>query len=108
MLTENHIIDIVTAYYMNLGYLQIQKKYTSDKGIDLILKKENILVYVEAKGETSSKESSSNFGNPFSSSQVKTHVAMALYQIFSSINSSPENVMFVLAFPNNQFHKKYY
>lgn len=108
MLTENEIIDIIISYYSNLGYSNTKKNYTNQKGIiDLVFQKDKNTVFVEAKGETSSKPNSSNFGNPFSSSQVRNHIANSIYQIFTVLKYKTEHTFFILAFPDNADHRNY-
>jgi Holliday junction resolvase len=54
VLTENHIIAFLTKYLKTKGFEIIQSLGTYEKGIDIIAKKDDEFLYIEAKGEMSS------------------------------------------------------
>ncbi len=105
MLTENNILNILSDYFTKESYKILERSNTASKGIDLKLQKENEIIYIEAKGETSSKVGTKNYGNPFSKSQVKTHIAVALLQILVLMNDNAG--IFIIALPDNDNHRFY-
>ena len=108
MLTENEIIDIIENYFTMQNYEVKEKNYTYGKGNDLVLEKDGEIIYAEVKGATSSKKNTKNYGNPFSSSQVKTHIAMAFFQIVSLMNINGNKNMYLIVLPDNEDHKFYF
>ncbi len=106
MLTENDIVHRVAEYLKNDGYNVTQRLGTLEKGVDIIAEKAGVTLYVEAKGETSSKEASSRYGKCFSQNQAKTHVAMAILASMKILASKPEkSTKVAIAFPANKDHK---
>lgn len=103
MLNENDIIDILIEYYEGKGYSVDQRSNTSQKGIDIKFKKGEKFIYVEAKGATSSKKTV-NYGKPFNSNQVNTHIAKAILQIVQ-IREQFKNQSYIIALPNNEDHR---
>jgi Holliday junction resolvase len=56
MLTENDVVKAVSNKLNAIGYKVVQSLTTNEKGIDIIAQKGDVKLYVEAKGETSSKK----------------------------------------------------
>ncbi|OGH91565.1 MAG: hypothetical protein A2534_04475 [Candidatus Magasanikbacteria bacterium RIFOXYD2_FULL_39_9] len=107
MLTENHIINILADYLEKDGYKIIQKLTTQEKGVDIRAEKNGVTLYVEAKGETSSKESSNRHGKPFTKNQVGTHVSVALLTSLKVLSKDDKNSKKVaMAFPDNKNHRE--
>lgn len=65
MLTENNIVDILSTYLEKVGYDILQKLWTGQKGVDIIARREGQKLFIEAKGETSSKSYTNRFGKLF-------------------------------------------
>lgn len=107
MLTENNVIDILANYLeKEEKYKIIHKLTTQQKGVDIIAEKNGVTLYIEAKGETSSKESSHRYGKPFTKNQVGTHVSVAVLtslKILSKDNKTSRKV--AMAFPDNKNHR---
>lgn len=112
MLYEYKVINAVCHELENRGFQIDQKLKPSQRGIDIIASKNEpnqVQVFIEAKGETSSLESSNHYGKPFSSSQVRVHVAKAVYktlEILSSYQGASEDVMAGIALPYTKLHLK--
>lgn len=108
MLTENNIIENVIKKLSTLGFQLIQKSSTQERGFDIVMRKNNKTIYVEAKGETSSKDTTARYGKPFDSAQIRVHVSEALYKALEvlAIHDSSENVMASMAFPNTANHRR--
>lgn len=107
MLTENNIIDILANYLEKKEGYEIKNKLTTtQRGVDILAEKNGVTLYVEAKGETSSKESSNRHGKPFTKNQVGTHVSVAILtslKILSKDNDASRKV--AMAFPDNKNHR---
>lgn len=109
LLFEDQVVDSVRNYLKDLGFKEETYSHAIQKGDDLVYKSENgdERIYVEAKGATSSREGSNRYGEPFSKSQVKTHVAMALYRaILMKENRYGKKVSVGIALPKNDVHEK--
>lgn len=89
MLTENDIVEKVTDFLETKGYRITQSLTTNQQGIDIIAETESETLYIEAKGETSSVETSKRFGLPFNRNQVKSHISVALLATMKVISSLP-------------------
>ncbi|WP_296869326.1 hypothetical protein [Tibeticola sp.] len=108
MLTENDVVQAVSRYLEGEGYRIVSSLSTSQRGIDIVAEhpstKKRLLV--EAKGGTSSKEGTANYGNPFTSNQVKTHVSVAFYYAAMLWQKhSSEDAKIALAFPGDATHR---
>jgi len=89
MLTENDIVEKVTDFLERKGYRITQSLTTNQQGIDIIAETESETLYIEAKGETSSVETSKRFGLPFNRNQIKSHISVALLATMKVISSLP-------------------
>jgi hypothetical protein len=103
MLTENHITQLLANHLISKGFVIKQQLTTRQKGVDLIAQCTNgRMHYIEVKGETSARDGSARFGLPFKSSQIWSHVSVALLKTLSVINEFPgEANHFGMAFPEN-------
>mgnify|MGYP003632711184 CR=1 FL=1 len=89
MLTENDIVEKVTDFLKKKEYRITQSLTTNQQGIDIIAETESETIYIEAKGETSSVETSKRFGLPFNRNQIKSHISVALLATMKVISSMP-------------------
>lgn len=107
MQTENDVLDRLAKHLLSHGYEIRQQLHTGQTGVDLIAQKDNEILYVEAKGETSSKETS-RAGKTFSGSQIKSHVGQAILASFKIISDMPAgvNTKAAIALPNNLGHSR--
>lgn len=108
VLTENDVVEAVAAYLEADGYHIASKCSTHERGIDIVAEhprtKRQLLV--EAKGGTSSKEGTANYGNPFTANQAKTHVSVAFYYAaMLRQKHASENAQVALAFPDDHAHR---
>ena len=105
LLTENEVVEFVCSYLVKNNYEINQYLSTTQTGIDIIATDaKGAKCYIEAKGATSSKPSSSRYGKEFNKSQVKSHIGMALVAAFKILNEYPNAESFI-ALPNNVEHK---
>ena len=108
MLTENDILENLSNYLIAKGYKENQRLSTIQLGVDLIAENDSEILYIEAKGETSSKSETRRFGKPFDSNQIKSHVSRAILSAFEIISEKPSGIKTkaAIALPNNLGHKK--
>lgn len=66
------------------------------------------MLYVEAKGETSSKLGTRRFGKVFNGAQIKSHVSRAILAAFEIISTNPSGLktQAAIALPDNEGHRK--
>jgi hypothetical protein len=107
MLTENDVIFILSNYLSSQGYDIISALNTGEKGIDLIAENSEHRLYIEAKGETSSKEHTARFGSSFNTNQIKSHVSRALLAAMMVLDETANNpkVIAGIALPDNFGHR---
>jgi hypothetical protein len=82
MLTEPVVLSLLRRFLKARGYTNIVVVNGRTHGDDLRATppKGSFTLHVEAKGQTSSIESSSRFGRPFSHAQIRDHMATAIYK----------------------------
>jgi len=111
MLKEEDIIEAVCTELRRRGYAIEQKLTTKQQGDDVIAVKlghPKQPLFVEAKGETSSRIGSKRYGKPFDSAQVRVHVAEALYKAAEVLSrtGSTNDARVGIAFPDNDLHRR--
>jgi len=109
MLTESDVIDAVSSFLDSQGYEIRQKLTPLQRGYDIIAVKHgtpDLVLYVEAKGGTSSKPETKRYAQPFSSAQVRVHVAEAFYKAATALCTpvSSLETRVGIAFPSTQGH----
>jgi len=84
MLTEYEVIKCVCNFLETHYFYINQQLKENERGDDIIASnKKNQKIYIEAKGQTSSKKGSNRYGKAFSSAQILTHISGALYRAIS-------------------------
>jgi hypothetical protein len=109
MLTESDVIDAVSSFLHSQGYELRQKLSPSQRGHDIIAFKRGSpdrVLYIEAKGGTSSKPSTERYGKPFDGAQVRVHVAEAFYKAATALCRpvSSMDTRVGIAFPSTHKH----
>ena len=107
MLYESDIIRVVCRFLKSQGYEIIQQLTENQKGDDIIavLPDGSKKIYIEAKGETSSKKSTARFGKPFDRSQVQDHVANAFFKAAQRLRSDNNpSIRSGVALPKTRHH----
>ena len=87
MLTENDVIDAVVMHLQDDGWNIENVSRTTQRGPDILARKDQCSIVIEAKGETSSKIGTNRYGKSFTASQKTNHVSRALYKAASVISS---------------------
>lgn len=96
MLTENEIIRLVILELKSHDFELISKCNTNQTGIDILLKKNNYILLIEAKGATSSKKGTPRYGLPFDSGQALTHTSAAIYKAIDLITRHQGNDNYIV------------
>jgi hypothetical protein len=104
MLTEDDVVLAVRAHLEARGWTIVSQALAVQRGDDLVAVRDGERIEIEAKGEGSSKPSSSRFGNVFSSSQVNDHVGRALLRALKVVSLGKAKA--AVAFPDNADHRK--
>jgi len=113
MLLESDVINAVCNKLKSHGYSIHQKLQTNQHGDDIIAIKPGSRprkLFIEAKGETSSRKSSERYGKPFDSAQVRVHVAEALFkssQVLSRETNDNFETISGIALPDSKNHRSY-
>ncbi len=110
MLFESDVIDAVCTKLETHGYNIRQRLETNQHGDDIIAIKQTPMpreLYIEAKGETSSREDSQRYGRPFDSAQILIHFAEAFYKAAEVLSRNYGNaeVRAGIALPDNYGHR---
>jgi hypothetical protein len=109
-LNENKVIEELKKHLLAAGYLLISECSTIMQGIDLVMKKENEEMWIEAKGDTSSRESSNRFGKTFTDTQCHVHFSRAFFkacELRDKANESKNNIRIAIAFAHTKHYEKY-
>ncbi len=87
MLTENDVIEAVVLHLQDGGWNIENTSSTVQRGFDILARKGQSSIAIEAKGETSSKCGTNRFGKPFNGNQRKNHVSRALYEAATVVSN---------------------
>ena len=104
MLTENDVITAVCGELSRRGWETTSTATTGQRGDDIVARRREVTLVVEAKGATRSKEGTSRFGVEFSIGEVRTHVGVAVLRALGVVSS--EVACAGLAFPDNLHHRQ--
>lgn len=108
MLTENRVIELLEHHFIKNKCKIVHKANTNQRGVDLIAECNDYKYYIEAKGETSSKKNTNNFGKPFTSNQITNHIARAiLTTIKIQIDTDENTSKYIIAFPDRPKHRQH-
>jgi hypothetical protein len=80
------------------------------RGIDLVMKKGNQEIWIEAKGSTSSRQGSTRFGKVFNDAQCHDHFSRAFFkacQMRDEVKQSNNTVRIAIAFAHTKHFQKY-
>jgi hypothetical protein len=109
MLTESNVIDAICIKLQSENYQIRQKLLPVQKGDDIVAVKQVIgrMLYVEAKGETSSRLNSKRYGKPFESADIRVNLGEALYKVAETLSKKHENVevRVGIALPDNKAYR---
>lgn len=105
---ENQVIHILCRHLERNGYSVERRLHTTERGIDVIARHllSGRLLYVEAKGGTSSREGSARFGRPYTQSQVFDRVAKGVFTALE-LRAAHAEADVALAVPDSRFFHRY-
>jgi len=103
LITENDVIESVSKHLCIEGYTDIKTKGTSEQGYDISAIQGDKYLYIEAKGQTSSKPHTRRFGKEFTSNQKQDHVAKAVYAAMKTLKNEA-NCEVGIALPGDLKH----
>jgi hypothetical protein len=109
MLYEDDVVDAVCRYLERNDYVIRQALTSMQRGHDIIADKQSDptwTLYVEAKGEGSSKATTARYGSSFNAGQVFDHVAKAVLKALrvASWDTTGPQSRAGIALPNNAAH----
>lgn len=104
-LTENEVIEVIFSFFEKRGFSISQYCSTNEHGSDIIVESPNgIPYYIEAKGGTSSKETTNRYGKPFDRRQARTHISVAITKCFQTVQKSSRKCIVGIALPKDETH----
>jgi hypothetical protein len=111
VLYEDDVVEAVCRYLERNNYLIRQSLTSVQRGHDIIADKQGDptwRLYVEAKGEGSSKPTTARYGSSFNSAQVFDHVAKAVLKALrvASWDTTGPQSRAGIALPENTAHVK--
>jgi hypothetical protein len=109
VLYEDDVVDAVCRYLEHNDYVIRQSLTSMQRGHDIIADKRGdptSTLYVEAKGEGSSKAATARYGSSFNSGQVFDHVAKAVLKALrvASWDTTGPQSRAGIALPENAAH----
>jgi len=102
MLFEDTVIDAVLEHLKEKGYKILLRSTASQQGYDLVAEKEGKKLYIEAKGQTSSKPGTKRYGKEFNSNQKFDHVSKAILKAMQALEHPGAESG--IALPNDPCH----
>jgi hypothetical protein len=105
MLTEDQINLAVKSFLEGRGWMHVVSLSGNAHGIDVEGEHptDSRRVQVESKGGTSGRPGTGRFGEPCASSQVRSHVARAVFTAIRLRESAPRNTV-LIALPGDDPH----
>ena len=91
MLFEDTTIDCLINHLKEKNYQILSISDATQHGYDLVAEKDGRKLYIEAKGQTSSKPGTKRYGQEFTSSQKFDHVAKAVLKAMQTLNQESES-----------------
>lgn len=104
MLTENDVIKAVALHLQDDGWNIEKCSSTVQRGFDILARKGQSSIAIEAKGETSSKRETNRYGRPFNGSQRMSHVSRAFYKAATVVSKGIHRAG--IALPYTEGHMK--
>ena|SRR2546425_511238 len=108
---ENAVVNETCKRLEAQGFVISQRLSTIERGVDIIAEdpSSGCKLLVEAKGGTSSMESSARFGKPYTQTQVFDRVAKGIFTCFQSRSKHPDRERYrvMLAVPDSRWFRSY-
>ncbi len=108
---ENEIVEALCVHLQGNGHTIVERRRTTDQGVDIVARHaaSGRMVYIEAKGGTSSRQGSARFGKAYTDSQIFNRVAKGVYTALALRAQHPrwEAADVVLAVPASAQFTRY-
>jgi hypothetical protein len=103
VINENDVVGAVSVELRSRGWIIDAVKRTNQRGEDIEAHRGDESLSVEAKGGTSSNETSPRYGKPFDRSQVTVHVSRA---VMAALKITSAGGRFAaIALPEDRHHR---
>lgn len=102
-LYENDVVDAVGDYLIFLGWTDVRRRYSHQRGNDIEASLGAKRLLVEAKGAGSASKTSKRYGLQFERKQVYSHVGVAVVRALRWVAAG--DVFPAVAFPDNVDHR---
>src|SRR5271154_3315929 len=109
-MNENDVIAELKKYLHGENYKLISECSTTMQGKDLVMSKDSQEIWIEAKGKTSARETSSRFGLGFNDAQCHDHFSRAFFkacEMRDEAKRSGKDVRIAMAFAHTKHYQKY-
>ena len=103
MIFEDSVIDAVITHLKKKGYKILERSNVNQQGYDLVAEYNRKKLFIEAKGQTSSKKGTKRYGKEFNSGQKFDHVAKAILKAIQVLNQETGSESGI-ALPNDPGH----
>jgi hypothetical protein len=105
MLTEDQINLAVKSFLEGRGWMNVVALAGNAHGVDVegVHPTDSRTVQVESKGGTSGRRGTGKFGEPCASSQVRAHVARAVFTAIRLREKAPSSTV-LIALPGDDAH----
>lgn len=105
MLVESDVVAAVEAYLARKGFRLLTKVPTTHShGVDLaMVSPRGTRLCIEAKGQTSERRGTDNFGNEFSHSQKLDHFGMAIARTMKVVSARER---WAIALPGDEYDRR--
>jgi hypothetical protein len=105
-MTESDVIGAVVKHLEGEGWIIKSTCTEKQRGIDLIAEHGNERLVLEAKGGTSSDDTTKRYGKGFTTNQQRDHVANAVLTALKLRSSEPKSRV-AIAFPDTPTHRRH-
>lgn len=110
MLLESEVVSAVCAKLTSEGYEIRQRRDTTQRGDDIVAVRHigfTRELRIEAKGESSSRQTSERYGKPFDRAQIQINISEGLYKAAEMLSRTRESVdtRFGIALPATETHR---
>lgn len=108
LITENSLIDAIERYFVKYGFLTKRKaKYTA-QGIDLELIKNEVTLYIEAKGSVMNKYDSNKNIGPMSKRSIRNNVRNQITKLMEREEDKKylDDALYIAAWPETPLYRE--
>ncbi len=110
-MNENQVIETLKQHLSARGYAFVSECCTTKQGIDLVMRKDNQELWIEAKGATGARKGSNRFGMNFNDQQCNDHYSRAFFKVCQMRDKSKETgepIRIAMAFAHTKHYQKYF